>query len=453
MSSASAQVHGQTSDRFVSPPCAVERNGQAGRVLVIVLAGGRGSRLGPLTDHRAKPAVAFGNGRRIIDFTLANCLRSGLRRVAVLGQYQRHSLQRHVQTRWALPPEQGDFVDMMHAGQGDGSGEYLGTADAVFQHIDFISQQQPEVVLVLGGDHVYNMDYRRMLADHATSQADVSVACVEVPLAQAHEFGIIETDGQRRVVGWQEKPRAPKAMAGSPQSAMASMGLYACNTAALVAALRADHGHSDSGHDFGHDLVPLMLRTGRQLHAHSFSDSCIRAAGAKPYWRDVGTLDAYWAANIDLLHDGRGCDPSACEGPPSGAGDDSGKPTRFGADAREFTSRLLRSLIGGGCVIGAADIRDSVISSDVRVGHGAQIDESVLLPGAEIGVGVRLRRVIVDQHCRLPAGLMVGFDAQLDRHRFHVTDGGVTLITADMFDKAATVAPLPAAPHAPALAS
>ena len=418
------------------------------RVLAIVLAGGRGSRLGPLTQHRAKPAVAFGGRYRIIDFTLANCICSGVRQVAVLAQYQSQSLLRHLNQNWVLPKSLGEFVEVLPAQQRDGDGWFAGTADAVFKNIDLITKLRPDVVLVLGADHVYKMDYRRLLADHAASGAAVSVACVEVPIEEASDFGVLQVDDALQVVGWQEKPRSPKPMPGSSKTALASMGIYAFDSAALVGALRADHAVETSSHDFGHDVVPALLRAGCPVHAHPFSASCVGTAGTRPYWRDVGTLDAYWEANIDLTRDGEGCDLSTGDWSPPGAAD-CGPPSRFSADADGRISLLTRSLLGSGCAIGAADIRDSVVFSDVSVGHGAQICESLLLPEAEIGAGVRLHRVIVDQRCRLPAGLVAGFDAEQDRRRFHVTARGITLITAEMFDNDELAALRPSARPAP----
>lgn len=422
------------------------------RVLALVLAGGRGSRLGPLTQRCAKPAVPFGGSYCIIDFTLANCILSGVRQVAVLVQYQSQSLIRHLQRHWVLPHSLGEFIEAIPAQQPDGHGWFAGTADAAFQNTDLILAQRPDVVLVLGADHVYEMDYRRLLAHHAASGAAVSVACVEVPIEEASAFGVVEVDDALRVVDWHEKPLAPKALPGSPRTALVSMGIYAFDAAVLVGALRADHALDASGHDFGHDLIPALLQAGVQVHAYPFSDGGAGTAGARPYWRDVGTLDAYWEANIDLTRDGEGCDLATRHWSPPAAAD-GGRPSRFQADADGRACRLTRSLLGSGCTVGAAEICDSVVFTDVNIGHGAQIGESLLLPDAEIGAGVRLRRVIVDQHCSLPAGLVAGFDPAQDRRRFHVTERGITLITADMFGNDEAATPRPATPSSEARAT
>jgi glucose-1-phosphate adenylyltransferase len=301
----------------------------------------------------------------------------------------------------------------------------------VFQNIDLIEQQAPDFVLVLGGDHVYKMDYARLLADHVASAAEATVACVEVPLGQASSFGVVEVDAARRVVGWHEKPQAPRPMPGSRHLALASMGIYVFNKAMLVRALAADAQERTSTHDFGFDVIPALLRGSVAVHAHSFSDSCVRMPGQAPYWRDVGTLDAYWEANIELTGSTGGCDVFGRSWPVAVAGD-AGVPCRFDCDEHGRHSMLSQCLIGSGCAIGAATVERSVVFSDVHVGHGARIDESLLLPGAHIGADVALRRVVVGQGCRLPPGLAVGFDVEQDRRHFHVTPLGITLITAEM---------------------
>ncbi len=405
--------------------------GLAQRTLTFVLAGGRGTRLGPLTDHEAKPAVPFGSRFRIIDFTLANSVNSGLRRIAVLTQYKAQSLLRHLQRHWSIDGRCGDFIETVPAQQRVGEGWYAGTADAVLQNLDLVERERPDFVLVLGGDHVYRMDYTKLLADHLASAAEVTVACLEVPLEDASSFGVAEIDAARRVVGWQEKPPSPRPMPGSSRHALASMGIYVFNAATLARCLTADARHPDSTHDFGFDVIPALVRQGVAVHAHSFADSCVRAPGQAPYWRDVGTLDAYWQAHIELTDGMPGCDPLDRAWPIPAPGDGA-LPSRFVSNERGHHSALTQSLIGNACTIGAATIRRSVVFSDVDIGHGAHVDESVLLPGAQIGAAVTLRRVIVGRDCRLPDGLTVGTNVEQDRRRFHVTPRGITLVTAEM---------------------
>ena len=418
------------------------------RTLAFVLAGGRGSRLGGLTDRRAKPAVPFGSRFRIIDFTLANCVNSDLRRIAVLTQYKAQSLIRHIQDNWSLQRRFGEFVEVVPAQQRLGDGWYAGTANAVLQNVDLIERHRPDFVLVLGGDHVYKMDYSKLLAEHAVSRADLTVACVEIPLEDASSFGVVQIDEARRIIGWEEKPRSPKSMSGSRNRALASMGIYVFDAATLVRALATDAQDDASSHDFGHDLVPGLLRRGLNVHAHLFRNSCVGAKGQEPYWRDVGTLDAYWDANIELTRKAPRFDVFDRSWPiPTTS--DFAVPSRFQSDAQGRLMMLTESLVGGGCTIGAAAIHRSVIFSDVRVGHGALIGESVLLPQAEIGDRATLRRVIVGKHCRIPAGLMVGFNAEQDRSRFHVTPRGITLITPEMLGQRPRVAWRPSLRVAP----
>lgn len=405
------------------------------RTLAFVLAGGRGTRLAELTDYRAKPAVPFGSGFRIIDFTLANCVNSDLRHIAVLTQYKAQSLIRHIQHNWSLDRRFGEFIEVVPAQQRLGDGWYAGTANAVLQNVDLIQRQQPELVLILGGDHVYKMDYSKLLADHRASRADVSVACVDVPLEQASSFGVLEVDETRRVSAWQEKPRLPRSIPGLRNRALASMGIYVFNVEVLLDALATDAREANSSHDFGHDLIPALLSQGFAVHAHSFCDSCIGTPGQSPYWRDVGTLDAYWEANIELTSEGASFDIFDRSWPIP-ATSEFAIPSRFVSDGQGRLTMLTETLIGTGCTIGAAAIHRSVIFSDVQIGHNALIGESVLLPQCEIGAGATLQRVIVDKHCRLPAGLVAGFDAEHDTQRFHVTPRGITLITPEMLGQA-----------------
>jgi glucose-1-phosphate adenylyltransferase len=351
----------------------------------------------------------------------------------------------------------GEFIEIVPAQQRICEGRYVGTADAVFQNLDLVRRAGAAHVLVLGGDHVYKMDFTALLADHAASNADVTVACVEVPLRDAAAFGVMEVDRHGRITGWVEKPQLPKPVPGSTDRALASMGIYAFGTAALVHALCLDARDRASSRDFGHDVLPAMIGSGMRVQAHSFSRSCVRRQGAAPYWRDVGTLDAYWEANLDLVRSPPPCDIFD-RGWPIPATADLSLPSQFRSDGRGHRPVIEESLAGSGCVIGAASIVRSVLFSDVSVRHGARLEETLVLPEAEVGRGVQLKRAIVDKYCKLPAGLVVGHDPARDRHRFHVTAGGVTLVTPEMlgqrsaapaedFQAAAGAAPSPDAGH------
>ncbi len=396
----------------------------------LVLAGGRGSRLRRLTDHRAKPAVPFGGTMRIVDFVLANCVNSGLRRIGVLTQYKAQSLIRHVERGWGfLEASLDEYVDVVPAQQQHGDGWYSGTANAVFQNLDILRDSRASHVLILGGDHIYKMDYSVMLAEHDACGADLSVACLEVPLADACDFGVMSVDEKQRVLAFEEKPARPTPLPGKPGVALVSMGIYVFNTAFLIAQLQRDALDRASSHDFGKDLIPWMVSLAH-VHAHRFEDSCVNMAAGGPYWRDVGTLDAYWAANIDLVHvvpelnlyDGEW--PMAARQPHR-------PPAKFVFDDAGRRGSAVDSLVSGGCIISGATVRRSILFYDCRVGDGSSVTDSVVLPKAQIGRNVRLHRVIVDKGCVLPDGFQAGLDPVADRARFHVTEGGVTLITAD----------------------
>lgn len=406
------------------------------QTLAIVLAGGRGMRLDPLTRNHAKPAVEFGAGLRLIDFTLANCVNSGMRRMAVLTQYKAQSLLQHIQDHWSLPRRLGEFIDVVPAQQRCGDDWYLGTSDAVAQNSALIDSLKPDYVLVLGGDHVYKMDYATLLVEHVATQADVSISCVEVPLDAAGEFGVVEVNERRWIVDWQEKPHRPRCIPGKADAALASMGIYVFNRDALETMLAADRVDVRSTHDFGHDLIPAMVRTGWRVHAHAFADSCV----GSPYWRDVGTLDAYWEANVEVARGESGFDvfdPTWPIAGPSGTA----TPARFRGDRGAGHAVVADSWIGQGCIIGSADIRSSIVFDGARVHDDAILEESLVLPGADIGPGARLRRAIVDRHCQVPAGLRAGFDLGQDQQRFHVTAGGIRLISPDMAAGAAASQP------------
>ena len=403
----------------------------AGSTFAVVLAGGRGLRLQQLTDWRAKPAMPIAGHLKIIDFTLSNCLNSGVRRIAVLTQYKAQSLIRHITRGWGfLDASLDEFVDVVPAQQRVDTGWYSGTADAVFQNLDMVRDARPKYVLVLAGDHVYKMDYGVMLAEHAASGAEVTLASVEVPIEDAHAYGVLQTDGRGRVTAFDEKPGQPRPLPGRTDRALASMGVYVFNADYLYRVLAEDAGRPDSCHDFGANIVPRAVAAG-QVHAHDFQRSCINSLGHAPYWRDVGTLDAYWEANIDLtrrdpqlvLHDDTWPIRTLQHQLP---------PAKFLFDEENRRGMTVDSLVASGCVVSGSTVRRSVLFSKVSVGDGSEIDESLVLPDVVVGRHVVLRRAIVDKHCVLPDGLKVGLNPAQDRARFTVTDKGVTLVTPEM---------------------
>ncbi len=410
----------------------------ARQTLALILAGGRGSRLGPLTDGRAKPAVPFGGAFRIIDFALSNALNSGIRRIGVLTQYKAQSLIRHLQAGFGfLDRRLGDFVEVLPAQQRLHPLWYAGTADAVFQNLNFIAHENPRFVLILAGDHVYKMDYRRLLAHHVACDAELTVACIDAPLDEARAYGVMHVTPDLRVVGFDEKPLYPQPIPGRPDTALASMGIYVFNAAFLRQVLALDAQRTTSSHDFGSDILPSLVRNNHRVFAHAFSNSCAgsrdRGRNGGPYWRDVGTIDAYWAANMELLHpDGMfdPCDP----GWPILSVAGHGPSARFAAGSAGPVE-VSDSLIGAGSSICGARIRRSVVFSDVVIGDGSRIDEAVILPEVHIGRGSTLRRVVIDKRCKLPPEFVAGVDPAFDRERFHTTPGGITLITQSMIDR------------------
>ena len=396
-----------------------------------MLAGGRGSRLGPLTDWRAKPAVPFAGKFRIIDFTLSNCVNSGIRRIGVLTQYKSQSLIRHIEHGWSfLEANLGEFVDVVPAQQQAGASWYCGTANAVWQNLSLLREARAEWVLVLAGDHVYKMDYARLLAEHVQSGADVTVACTEVPREEGSAFGIVSVDDAGRVLRFDEKPADPPGVPGRPDRSLASMGIYVFGHALLAKELARDAADPDSKHDFGHDLLPWLVPR-VHVQAHRFADSCVNMVGERPYWRDVGTVDAYWEANIDLTH----------VVPELNLYDDDWPilsrqrqlpPAKFVFDEGGRCGMATDSLVASGCIVSGARVWRSILFSKVRVEESSLIEDSVVLPHVAIGRDVRIRRTVVDKHCVLPAGLRVGYDAAADRERFHVTERGIVLIVPEM---------------------
>ena len=400
--------------------------------VALVLAGGRGTRLKQLTDWRCKPAVPFGGKFRIIDFTLSNCVNSGIRRIGVATQYKAHSLIRHIQQGWSfLEGRFDEFIELLPAQQQITAAWYSGTADAVFQNLAVLRRHSPQYVLVLAGDHVYKMDYGRMLAFHLTHQADLTVACAEVPLREASAFGVMGIDENGRVISFQEKPAQPQPIPGWPERALASMGIYVFNAQFLYEQLIRDADDSRSSHDFGKDVIPYIASRYR-AYAHRFADSCVGTnSGGEAYWRDVGTVDAYWEANMELtkvvpelnMYD---------RAWPIWTYQEQLPPAKFVFDDEDRRGMAVDSMVSGGCVISGAAVRRSLLYSDVRVESRSVVEDSVVLPNARIGSNVVLKRTVVDRRCEIADGTVVGVNAEDDRRRFHVTEKGVTLVTPAM---------------------
>jgi glucose-1-phosphate adenylyltransferase len=405
------------------------------QAMAYVLAGGRGSRLMELTDIRAKPAVFFGGKFRIIDFALSNAINSGIRRIAVATQYKAHSLIRHLQHGWNFfRPERNESFDILPASQRISEENwYMGTADAVYQNLDIVQDYAPRFIVVMAGDHIYKMDFEPMLQQHVEQGANVTVACIEVPKKDASGFGVMAVDANDRITEFLEKPDDPPTLAGQPDTCLASMGIYVFDTAYLADELRRDAKDPASTHDFGRDIIPRLVKEAKAV-AHPYSRSCIRATPtAPPYWRDVGTIDSYFAANIDLtdvlpeldIYD---------RAWPVWTYSEMNAPAKFVHDHPGRRGSAVASLVSGGCVVSGASIRRSLLFSNVRVNSYAQIELTVVLPNAQVGRSARLRNVIVDRGVGIPEGLIVGEDPVLDAKRFRRSEGGVCLITQQMID-------------------
>jgi glucose-1-phosphate adenylyltransferase len=408
----------------------------AKHTIALVLAGGRGSRLHALTDRRTKPAVYFGGKFRIVDFALSNCLNSGVRRIGVLTQYKSHSLLRHLQRGWSfLRNEFNEFIDLLPAQQRmDDESWYLGTADAIYQNLDILRAHKPEYILVLAGDHIYKMDYASLIADHVAQGKKCTVACIEVPRAEASAFGVMAIDEQRRVVNFLEKPADPPSMPGKPDVALASMGIYVFDAQYLFDALKADANTPGSSRDFGKDIIPNMVAAGEAV-AHPFGMSCVKSSPEAPaYWRDVGTVDAYWAANLDLTGTTPELDMYDREWP-IWTYQEQLAPAKFVFDDDGRRGMAVDTLVSGGCIISGAHVRRSVLFSKVRLHSYATIEEAVLLPEVDVGRHCKLRKVVVDNGCIIPEGMQIGFDAEEDKKRFFRTDSGVVLVTKDMLQR------------------
>jgi glucose-1-phosphate adenylyltransferase len=399
--------------------------------VALILAGGRGTRLKDLTEHRSKPAVPFGGKFRIIDFPLSNCINSGIRRIGVATQYKSHSLIQHIQRGWGfLRGEFNEFVEIWPAQQRVAEDWYKGTADAVYQNLDIIRNIGAEYVLILAGDHIYKMDYGQMLACHVKNQADMTVACINVPIEDAKAFGVIGVNEHDRVIDFKEKPENPNALPDDPTQAFASMGIYVFNAAFLYEQLIRDADDPKSEHDFGKNVIPEIIDKYR-VFAHRFTDSCLGRGNGVYYWRDVGTVDAYWEANMELtkvtpelnLYDSEW---------PIWTYQEQLPPAKFVFNNDDRRGMATDSLVSGGCIISGATINQSVLFSDVHVHSFTEITDSVVMPDVEIGRHVKLKRVVVDKGAYIPEGMEIGFDLELDRQRFYVSEKGITLVTATM---------------------
>ncbi len=404
--------------------------------MAYVLAGGRGSRLLELTDKRAKPAVPFGGKSRIIDFALSNALNSGIRRMGVATQYKAHSLIRHMQRGWNfLRPERNESFDILPASQRVSEDQwYAGTADAIYQNLDIVESYGVKYMVVLAGDHIYKMDYEMMLQQHADSGADVTIGCLEVPRMEASGFGVMAVDESDRITSFLEKPKDPPGMPDRPDMALASMGIYVFEMGFLADQLRRDAADKSSSRDFGKDIIPHIVTNGKAV-AHRFTRSCVRSAQeSEAYWRDVGTVDAYWEANIDLtdvlpaldLYDRNWPIWTYSEVTP---------PAKFVHDEEGRRGQAAASLVSGGCIVSGASLRRSLLFTGVRINSYSTVEEAVVLPHVEIGRNVRLKKVVIDRGVVIPEGLVVGEDPELDGKRFRRTANGVCLITKTMLEK------------------
>jgi len=406
----------------------------AQRSMAFVLAGGRGSRLKELTETRVKPALYFGGKARIIDFPLSNALNSGIRKIAIATQYKAHSLIRHCQRGWNFfSAERKEFLDILPASQRVSEGMwYRGTADAVTQNIDIIDSYDIDYIVILAGDHVYKMDYEIMLRQHIERKADVTVGCLTVNLSEASSFGVMAVDNNNQITSFLEKPANPPAMPGNPNKSLASMGLYVFNWKFLRELLLKDSSNANSSHDFGNDLIPEIVRNGLAI-AHKFDDSCVRSEGAPSYWRDVGTVDAFWSANIDLtnftpelnLWDKQWPIWTYLESTP---------PAKFIHDEEDRRGTAISSMVSGGCIISGTEIRNSILSTNVKTNSYAVLENAVVLPDVVVNRFARLKNCVIDRSVIIPKNLVIGEDPIEDAKFFRVTEKGVTLITQAMIN-------------------
>jgi len=396
--------------------------------LAVVLAGGEGSRLKDLTKWRAKPAVPFGGKYRIIDFVLSNCVNSGIRKVGVLTQYKSHSLIRHIQRAWSfMRYEVGEFVEILPAQQRVDKEWYKGTADALYQNLDIMRRHTPEYVMVLGGDHIYSMDYSKMLTEHANSGADVTIGCIEVPRDEAKGFGVMSIDETFKITKFTEKPANPDSMPGKPDKALASMGIYIFSTEFLFQKLIEDSDNPNSSRDFGKDIIPSLIKNHR-VFAYRFRDV---QKGDQPYWRDVGTVDAFWEANMELvsvspqlnLYDKQW---------PIWTYQEQLPPAKFVFDDDDRRGMAVDSMVSGGCLISGAKIKNSLLFSNVKLNSYALLEDTVVLPDVEIGRHSHIKKAVIDKGVSIPPNTVIGQDREEDAKRFYVSENGVVLITPEM---------------------
>jgi len=410
----------QESPRFISN---LTRN-----TLALIMAGGRGERLKHLTKWRAKPAVPFGGKFRIIDFPLSNCINSGIRRIGVLTQYKSHSLNLHIQRGWGhLRGDFGEFVELLPAQQRIDATWYAGTADSIYQNLDIIRSHKPEFVLILAGDHIYKMDYGAMLAKHVQSKADITVGCIEVSVESASAFGVMGVHDDFRIKSFDEKPENPATVPGKPDESLCSMGIYVFNTDLLFELLIRDADTKASSHDFGKDIIPYAIQK-YQAYAYPFTDA---NSGIQSYWRDVGTIDAFWAANLELI----GITPELNlydDKWPIWTSQEQLPPAKFIFDDDQRRGMAIDSMVSGGCIISGARVRHSLLFSNVSVDCYTKIDSSVILPNVKIGKNCRIYHAVVDKGCIIPDGMVIGKDNEQDKKRFHVSPNGVVLVTPDM---------------------
>jgi glucose-1-phosphate adenylyltransferase len=404
--------------------------------MAYVLAGGRGSRLMELTDIRAKPAVPFGGKSRIIDFALSNALNSGIRRIGVATQYKAHSLIRHLTRGWNFfRTERNESFDILPASQRVSEDQwYAGTADAVYQNLDIIEAYSVKYIVILAGDHIYKMDYELMLQDHVDTGADVTIGVLEVPRMEAVGFGVMHVDETDRIIDFIEKPKDPPAIPGNPDMALASMGIYVFETKLLAKLLREDAATPGSSRDFGKDIIPKLVKGGKAV-AHRFTKSCVRAEKEKEaYWRDVGTVDAYWEGNLDLCEALPSLDLYDQEWPIWTHGEVT-PPAKFVHDLEGRRGSAIASLVSGGCIVSGGTIRRTMLFTGCRVNSYSSLEEAVVLPHVNVGRNARLYKVVIDRGVTIPEGLIVGDDPILDAKRFRRTEKGICLITQPMIDK------------------
>ena len=402
------------------------------KTLAIIMAGGSGSRLKSLTDWHSKPAVPFGGKFRSIDFPLSNCINSNIRKICILTQYKSHSLNTHIDWGWSfLQHELDEYIELVPAQQRIKNDWYQGTADAIYQNLDIIEHHKPEYVLILAGDHIYKMDYRLMLEQHIQTQSDITVGCIEVPLAAATGFGVLEINAEKRITEFVEKPAEPKAAPHNPELAMASMGIYIFNAQFLANILKQDASQVSSSHDFGADILPSLINNSEhRVSGYNFVDT---STGQAAYWRDVGTVDAYYKANIEL------CDVTPAlnlydQNWPILTYQEQLPPAKFVFDDDDRRGYAVDSLVSSGCIISGSKIERSVIFNHVKVDSYSQISESVILNSAHIGRNCRIKRAIIDRNCYVPANTVIGYDTKEDQRRFFVSPGGITLVSKEMLE-------------------